>query len=50
MVTNMQQAVRVYQLIGFSLMEEVIGFNVTGDLFTVPRDPRTECYITGYFG
>ena len=47
---NMQQAARVSDATGFLLMGELIEFDATERLFTTPRDPRTEAYITGRFG
>jgi phosphate transport system ATP-binding protein len=47
---NMQQAARVSDQTGFLLMGELIEFGDTERLFTTPRDPRTEAYITGRFG
>ena len=47
---NMQQAARVSEATGFFLMGEMVEFGVTRELFTNPRDPRTEGYITGRFG
>jgi phosphate transport system ATP-binding protein len=47
---NMQQAARVSEATGFFLMGELVEFGVTRDLFTNPRDQRTEDYITGRFG
>jgi phosphate transport system ATP-binding protein len=47
---NMQQAARVSEWTGFFLMGELIEFGVTRELFTNPRDKRTEDYITGRFG
>ena len=47
---NMQQAARVSEWTGFFLMGEMIEFGVTRELFTNPRDKRTEDYITGRFG
>jgi phosphate transport system ATP-binding protein len=47
---NMQQAARVSDATGFFLMGELVEFGVTRDLFTNPRDQRTEDYITGRFG
>jgi phosphate transport system ATP-binding protein len=32
------------------LMGELVEFGVTKELFTKPRDPKTEAYITGRFG
>jgi len=47
---NMQQAARVSEWTGFFLLGELIEFGVTRELFTNPRDQRTEDYITGRFG
>jgi len=47
---NMQQAARVSDSTAFLLAGELIEFASTRDLFTAPRDPRTESYITGRFG
>jgi phosphate transport system ATP-binding protein len=47
---NMQQAARVSDYTGFMLLGELIEFGVTKELFTTPRDPKTEAYITGRFG
>ena len=51
MVThNMQQATRVSDNTAFFLLGEVIEFDKTEKLFSMPRDKRTEDYITGRFG
>lgn len=51
MVThNMQQAARVSDKTAFFLHGEVIEYNNTEDLFSNPKDKRTEDYITGRFG
>ena len=51
MVThNMQQAVRVSDKTAFFLLGEVIEYDETETLFSVPKDKRTEDYITGRFG
>lgn len=51
MVThNMQQAVRVSDYTAFFLLGELVEFGKTDDLFSVPKDKRTEDYITGRFG
>ena len=47
---NMQQAVRISDQTAFFLLGEVIEYNDTEKLFTVPQDKRTEDYITGRFG
>ena len=51
MVThNMQQAVRVSDNTAFFLLGEVIEYNDTEKLFSIPSDKRTEDYITGRVG
>ena len=51
MVThNMQQASRISDKTAFFLLGEVVEFNDTEKLFTLPKDKRTEDYITGRFG
>lgn len=51
MVThNMQQAVRVSDHTAFFLLGELVEFGKTDDIFSNPRDKRTEDYITGRFG
>ena len=52
---NMQQASRVSERTAFMLAADdgigrLVEFGKTDDLFTMPRDPRTEAYITGRFG
>jgi phosphate transport system ATP-binding protein len=47
---NMQQAARVSDFTGFFLMGELIEFGDTKQIFTNPRERRTEDYITGRFG
>jgi phosphate transport system ATP-binding protein len=47
---NMQQAARVSEWTGFFLMGELVEFGATKEMFTTPRDQRTEDYITGRFG
>ncbi len=47
---NMQQAARVSDSTAFMLSGELVEFRQTGELFTRPRDQRTEDYITGRFG
>ena len=50
MVThNMQQAVRVSDTTVFFLLGEIIESGATGQMFSVPKDKRTEDYITGRF-
>ena len=51
MVThNMQQAVRISDNTAFFLLGEMIEYNNTENLFSIPSDKRTEDYITGRFG
>lgn len=51
MVThNMQQATRVSDKTAFFLLGEVVEFGATEDIFSLPKDKRTEDYITGRFG
>jgi len=47
---NMQQAARVSDDTGFMLLGELIEFGRTQEIFTAPRDKRTEDYITGRYG
>ncbi|MCX6001644.1 MAG: phosphate ABC transporter ATP-binding protein PstB [Chloroflexi bacterium] len=47
---NMQQAARVSDWTGFLLLGELIEYSRTREVFTVPKDKRTEDYITGRFG
>jgi len=47
---NMQQAARVSGNTAFFLLGEMVEFGRTQDIFTKPRDSRTEAYITGRFG
>ena len=52
---NMQQAARVSDYTAFMLINEklagtVVEYGETGQIFTQPRDKRTEDYITGKFG
>ena len=51
MVThNMQQAVRVSDYTAFFLLGELVEYGSTDDIFSTPKDKRTEDYITGRFG
>ncbi len=47
---NMQQAVRISDHTAFFLLGELIEYGKTDELFSMPRDKRTEDYITGRFG
>ncbi len=51
MVThNMQQAARISDQTAFFLLGELVEFGETEALFSMPKDPRTEQYISGRFG
>ena len=51
MVThNMQQAARISDKTAFFLLGELVEFDDTDTLFSMPKDKRTEDYITGRFG
>ena len=47
---NMQQAARASDFTAFMYMGELVEHGVTEDLFTTPKQKRTEEYITGRFG
>ena len=47
---NMQQAARISDETGFMLLGELIEFTKTQDIFSTPKDRRTEDYITGRYG
>ena len=47
---NMQQAVRISDKTAFFLLGEMIEFAPTEEMFSMPKDKRTEDYITGRFG
>lgn len=47
---NMQQAVRISDYTAFFLLGEIIEYDTTEKIFSVPKDKRTEDYITGRFG
>lgn len=47
---NMRQAARVSDYTAFFLSGELVEHGMTGDMFTIPKDRRTEDYITGRFG
>jgi phosphate transport system ATP-binding protein len=47
---NMQQAARVSDYTAFFLMGELIEFSKTQEIFTKPKDAKTEAYVTGRFG
>ncbi len=51
MVThNMQQAARISDKTAFFLLGEMVEFGATEKIFSMPKDKRTEDYITGRFG
>ena len=51
MVThNMQQAARISDVTAFFLLGELVEYGDTEQIFSMPRDKRTEDYITGRFG
>ena len=47
---NMQQATRISDKTAFFLLGEVVEYDSTENLFSMPQDKRTEDYITGRFG
>lgn len=47
---NMQQATRIADKTAFFLLGELVEYGSTDDIFTSPKDERTERYITGRFG
>ncbi len=47
---NMQQATRISDKTGFFLHGEVVEFDDTDKLFSIPKNKKTEDYITGRFG
>ena len=47
---NMQQAARISDKTAFFLLGEVIEYGETHQLFSMPKDERTENYISGRFG
>jgi phosphate transport system ATP-binding protein len=47
---NLQQAARVSAYTAFFYLGELIEWGPTGEMFTTPRDQRTEAYVTGRFG
>lgn len=47
---NIQQAARIADYTAFLLQGELVEFGETSQMFTVPRDKRTEDFITGRFG
>lgn len=47
---NMQQASRISDYTAFMYLGELIEYGTTSDIFTNPRLPETEAYVTGRFG
>ena len=47
---NMQQASRIADYTAFFLVGEMVEYGETKDVFSMPKDKRTEDYITGRFG
>jgi phosphate transport system ATP-binding protein len=47
---NMQQAARVSDYTAFLYMGELIEYDVTKKIFTMPSNKQTEDYVTGRFG
>ncbi len=47
---NMQQAARISDNTAFFLLGEIVEYGATERIFSIPRDKRTEDYITGRFG
>ncbi|MCI7693823.1 MAG: phosphate ABC transporter ATP-binding protein PstB [Veillonella caviae] len=47
---NMQQASRISDKTAFFLLGDLIEYNTTEEIFTNPKNPKTEEYITGRFG
>jgi phosphate transport system ATP-binding protein len=47
---NMQQAARISDYSGYMLLGEMIEFGVTSQIFTNPKDKRTQDYISGRYG
>jgi phosphate transport system ATP-binding protein len=47
---NMQQAARTSDWTGFFLLGELLEYGPTGDVFTRPKERRTENYVTGRYG
>ncbi|MEN6419790.1 MAG: phosphate ABC transporter ATP-binding protein PstB [Clostridiaceae bacterium] len=47
---NMQQAARISDNTAFFLLGEIVEYGATEQIFSIPRDKRTEDYITGRFG
>ena len=46
----MQQAARISDRTAFFLLGEIVEYDATPAMFSMPQDKRTEDYITGRFG
>jgi len=47
---NMQQAARISDKTAFFLLGDLVEYSATDEIFSMPKDKRTEDYITGRFG
>ena len=47
---NMQQAVRISDQTAFFMLGDLVEYGNTEEMFSQPKDKRTEDYITGRFG
>ena len=47
---NLQQAARVSNVTGFMYLGELVEVGPTGQIFTAPKNRRTDDYVTGRFG
>ena len=47
---NIQQAARISDTCAFMLMGDLVEFGRTREMFTTPKDTRTEAFISGRFG
>jgi phosphate transport system ATP-binding protein len=47
---NLQQAARVSNVTGFLYMGQLVEIGASSDIFTAPKDRRTDDYLTGRFG
>jgi phosphate transport system ATP-binding protein len=47
---NLQQAARCADQVAFFYLGEVVEFGLVADMFTSPKNTRTQNYITGKFG
>lgn len=47
---NMQQAARISDKTAFFLLGEMVEFDTTDKMFSMPKDKRTEDYVSGRFG